>query len=294
MTADPPTGGAARAPLTLVTDDGLPIAATRFRARGVRRGVALVAPATGAPQHYYRPFAEHLASAGWDVLTWDWRGVAESRFGLSPRDPRLTMGAWGRHDLAAAIAWADRRADGLPVVVVGHSFGGQAVGLAPNADRIDALALVASQHGWLGHWPLRSRVGLCLLWYLAVPLVSTLLGRWPSSWLARGEDLPGGVAREWAAWCRSRDYHGAWEGHRRLRARVHALTFDDDPIAPPGAAAALLAEYAWSVATVHRHVAPLDVGVDAIGHFGFFREGRVPGLWRELLDFLEATPASAA
>lgn len=293
MNPDPETGGRLRAPLTLITDDGLPIGATRFRATRSRQGVALVAPATGAPQRFYRAFAEHLAAEGWDVLTWDWRGVGESRFGISPRDPRLTMDAWGRQDLAAAIAWADRRAQGQPVVLVGHSFGGQALGLAPNGHLVSTAVLVAAQHGWLGHWPLRARLQLLLLWHVVVPLVCALLGRWPASWFGKGEDLPSGVARQWARWCRSPRYLGDWGGHHRLRPAIHALTFADDPIAPQEAARALLAEYAGAASVVHRHVTPGEVGVERIGHFGFFRAGSVPDLWHELSATLERSPAPA-
>ena len=106
MKEDRSTGGAAVAAVTLLTDDGFPLAATRHKAAGRRKGVLLVAPATGVPQRYYAAFARYFAADGWDVLTWDWRGVADSRHGVSTRDPRLTMRSWGSEDLTAAIAWA--------------------------------------------------------------------------------------------------------------------------------------------------------------------------------------------
>jgi predicted alpha/beta hydrolase len=288
MSDDGRTGGAAVAPVTLVTDDGFPIAGTRFRSRGATRGVALVAPATGAPQRYYGAFARHLAGAGWDVLTWDWRGVADSRHGVSTRDPRLTMTAWARQDLAAAIDWAARRACGAPVVLVGHSFGGQAPGLAPNGSRLDGLVLVAAQDGWCGHWRASSRLGLELLWRVAVPSLATLLGRFPSSRLGLGEDLPAEVAHEWARWCRSPGYHGDWSGHGQLMLPILAWSFEDDRIAPRTAVEALLARYASAPAITHHHLDPGRDGGASIGHFGFFRAAVGIEFWDRTLTYMES------
>lgn len=269
------------AAVTLVTEDGFPLAGTRWLAEGEHRGVVLVAPATGAPQRFYQPFAAFVASHGFDVLTWDWRGIAESRHETRMRDPRLTMRAWGEQDLAAAIAWADRRlpADGR-VALVGHSFGGQALGLAPNATRVDRACLVAAQVGWHGHWPVPQRWMLSLLWRVAMPLTATVLGRFPSSRFGFGEDLPAGVAREWARWCRDPRYLRTWEGHARLDLPILALSFDDDPIAPRESCAALLRRYERAAA-VHEHRR-----AEGLGHFGFFREGRAPSLWSRVTDFL--------
>src|SRR5690606_30438732 len=126
------TGGGAVAGLTLVASDGFPVSATRLKATGPARGVMLVAPGIGFRQSYYADFAGHFAPRGWDVLTWDWRGTGSSRHGVSPRDPRLDLARWATEDLAAAIAWADRRSAGSRVILVGHSFGGHAVGLSHN------------------------------------------------------------------------------------------------------------------------------------------------------------------
>lgn len=291
MSGDRSTGGGSVAAVTLLTDDGFPLAATRHKAEGKRKGIMLVAPATGAPQRFYGAFARHFAGDGWDVLTWDWRGVADSRHGLSPRDPRLTMRAWGSEDLTAAIAWADRRAPGAPIVLVGHSFGGQAAGLARNGSRLDALILVAAQHGWLGHWPLLQQAMLLPWWWLVVPGLARVLGRLPSRHLGLGEELPAGVALEWARWCRSRDFLGQWQGHAALTMPILAYSFDGDLIAPRAAVTALLREYRNATTVEYHHVRRDADGRIPVRHFGFFRDGRVPALWQECARFLDARAA---
>ncbi len=270
------------APLTLVTEDGFPISGTRWLAQGSHRGVVLIAPATGVPQRFYNPFAGFLCGKGFDVLTWDWRGIGESRHDASHRDPRLRMRAWGEQDLTAAIAWADRSRGPGRIVFVGHSFGGQALGLAPNAGLVRRAAFIASQHGWLGNWPRYKQPALALFFHLAMPLAARILGHFPSSRVGLGEDLPEGVALEWARWCRSREYHGTWTGHAQLELPLLVLSFDDDPIAPERAAAALVAKYARARARhIHRPA-------EGLGHFGFFRAGRAPALWDEVAEFLLA------
>lgn len=274
------------APLTLVCEDGFPLAARRWRGLGTPRGVVLIAPATGVRQRYYAPFAAFLASRGFDVLTWDWRGIAESRHDAPWRDHRLTMRAWGERDLTAAIGWADRRAAGLPVLLVGHSFGGQALGLARNGDRVTRAVLVGAQHPWCGHWPLRLRWQLRLLWHILMPATAHVLGRFPSSRVGLGEDLPRGVALEWARWGRRPTALGDGAGHAVLTLPLLAFSLADDRVAPRRAVEALLAAYRGAAVT-HRHVVPESVGRAAIGHFGFFREGTVPGLWKDAAAFLE-------
>jgi predicted alpha/beta hydrolase len=61
----------------------------------------------------------------------------------------------------------------------------------------------------------------------------------------------------------------------------------DDPFAPPGAVDALHGQYGsrkqqrWSIA-------PEELGAPQIGHFGFFRPGITPTLWRDVADWLAA------
>jgi predicted alpha/beta hydrolase len=278
-TASFPTANPAA--VTLVTEDGYPLAGTRWLAQGDRKGVVLVAPGTGAPRHYYRRFAEFIAERGFDTLCWDWRGIGGSRLDGSLRDSRLSMRAWGEQDLAAAISWAARRCDDGRIALVGHSFGGLALGLAPNAHLVDRAVFIGAQHGWLGHWPWSLRLPLGLLWQLLMPLSARVLGRFPSSWLGLGEDLPGGVARDWAHWSARRAALGTWSGHAALNIPILSLSFEHDRFAPRAAVEALLREYSHALVT-HEH--QLD---DSGDHFGFFRQSSDSLLWTRVATFLE-------
>lgn len=273
--------------MTIPATDGFALGATEFRAAAPAAGRAvLIAPATGVRRRLYQPFAAYLATQGFHVLTWDWRGTGGSR----PPDLRgfpASMTTWATRDLAGAIEWATQTYPGHRLYAVGHSFGGQAVGLAPNAQRLAGLVTVAAPSGYWGHWPRGRRWMLAALWYTAMPALTALLGYFPGRRLGLGEDLPAGVAHEWARWCRTPAYLGDYTLHRRFARPLLALSFTDDPFAPPRAVRALHREYAAARLT-ERVVAPHQVGATRLGHTGFFAAGRAPELWAEVAAWLRA------
>jgi predicted alpha/beta hydrolase len=183
------------------------------------------------------------------------------------------------------------------VLLVGHSFGGQALGLAPSGDQLSGVLTVGAQLGWYGHWPTRpARLRLLATWSVAVPVLTALYGYLPG-WAGTVEDLPAGVAREWAAWCRSPGYlidlvTDAEARFASVEAPATVLAILDDDYAPAPAVRAFAA--LLPRATV-RQVGPADAGTDHIGHFGFFRP-RCRALWSDAAEQLRTwatTPAEA-
>lgn len=292
--------------------DGRLLAAQWFEPPAVLgvRAVAVIGSATAVPASYYRHFAEWLARRGYAVLSFDYRGIAASREALRPgEDVRLRD--WARLDMAAALHAADKRrrteeADQggqLGLLWVGHSLGGNSVGLVPGfEEKVDALLGVAAQVAYLGHWSGIARLQAWLFFYLMLPMAVRLFGHAPGRMLGpRAENLPAGAALEWAAWgrrpgflfgdeslARERSYH-------RFNGTVHLWSITDDHLFGPAAAVDALAGH-FSVATVRRHVvSPADLGVAKIEHFGPFRRDLGARLWPRLLKPIEAaTPRLAA
>jgi predicted alpha/beta hydrolase len=270
--------------VTVPATDGFELGATEFGDAAQAERVVLIAPATGVRRRLYRPFAEFLAGRGFGVVTWDWRGTGDSR-PKSMRGFHATMRDWGERDLGGVIAWASARYPRAKLMAVGHSFGGQSVGLAPNRDRVRALVTVAAQSGYWGHWPRPHKYMYAALWHVAMPLATRLAGYFPARLFQLGEDLPAGVALEWARWCRTPSYLGDWSGHEAFTAPILAIGFADDAFAPPRAVDALHAEYG-SRHQARLHIAPQKGGPRRIGHFGFFRPNVVPTLWRDVAGWL--------
>jgi predicted alpha/beta hydrolase len=282
--------------------DGFELAATLYEPPpGAGRNVAdvantavLINSATAVRRRYYDAYARHLAGEGFTVVTYDYRGIGGSRPRSLARFPaRLCQ--WAEEDQGGALDWIAASLHPRKLLVVGHSVGGQIVGMAPGNQRIAGLVGVAAQNGYWGHWPFPSRYRLALRWYLAVPLASHIFGYVPG-WMGIKEDLPGGVAREWAEWCRRPDF--LFEGHEERRRGFErfarpflAYSFADDDYAPRAAVESLLDAYR-DARVDHRHVTPREVGAPAIGHFGFFRESFRETLWRESAAWLTAQAAA--
>ena len=274
---------AAAESIAIQTADGMTLRGSLHRTSGDH--ALIINSAMGVKRRYYDAFAAYAAERGVSVVTYDYRGIGESR----PRSVRgfpATMTDWGTLDIPAVIAWTKRELRPRTISMMGHSAGGQLIGLAPNAAAIDRIVLVASQSGSYRLWPPFKREALGTFWFV-MPLVSRIVGYFPSPLFGLGsENLPHGVASEWSRWGRSRDYlfdfHDA-SGYEALRVPLLAWSFADDQYAPRVAVESLLTHY--TAATIdHRHVEPRG-----IKHFGFFRRALGGALWDETVDWL-ATP----
>ena len=269
--------------ISLAAEDGYRLSATLYGERSSK--AVLILPATGVPQGYYAKFAAWLGGRGFQVLTFDYRGIGKSLSG-SVRGMRARMRDWALLDAAATVRYLDSFSK---ISIVGHSFGGQALGLLPR-ERIAAALVVGSQSGYWRNWPPLGRAWMWPVTHFMLPGLAHLLGYFPGSRLGFGEDLPKGVAIEWASWCRNPTYLvGALrveDAYARFAAPLRAYAFSDDPFGPLPAVRKLLELYPASRAEV-RHLTPADLGVPRIGQFGLFREPFRDTLWREAHEWLE-------
>lgn len=272
--------------LSLPARDGVCLAATFFRPATPNGVAILVNSGTGIPRQFYGAFASHLAQRGFAVLTYDYRGIGGSQ---APAD--ATMEQWGGIDQPSMVDHLATLAPGTTRALIGHSFGGQVLGLADNIGEIDAAVLICAQSGHWRHWPPgRRRLRMLALWWLLIPGLTALTGRFPGSWIGTA-DLPAGIARSWARWGRSPHYVCDASG-KALRPHndevafpLRWMSFSDDPIAPLSAVEALRPYYSRAEVERH-HLSPADVGTETVGHFGFFRKSMLRKPWDEIADWL--------
>lgn len=279
-------------PVTLRCRDGVTLRGHVWRAaRAEPLGIVIVNPATGVPARFYHRYARFLAAEGFDVLTYDYRGIGLSK-------PKRLRGCgyrwrdWGEKDCDAAILFARGLHADAPLMIVGHSIGGFLPGLAPNGDRIDRMLTVGAQYAWWGDYAPRQRLALFLKWHVAMPALTALLRYFPGQRLGWLEDLPAGVAFEWAfrakRFERNHPRPERADALRRMgavRARILAISLSDDPIGTPPAIRRTLGYYrnAMKAAVL---LAPSDYGRAAIGHFELFRADHADGFWRDSLLWL--------
>jgi predicted alpha/beta hydrolase len=268
--------------------DGFSLGATLYEPDAeTSRAVFTVNAATAVPQYFYRHFAAYLAGQGYAVVTYDYRGTGESR----PEDLRgfeAQMQDWALLDMAGVVDWVEMSYRPQRLFHVGHSFGGQTAGLLPNGGQIDAMVTVSAQSGY---WRLQGgnqKVMVALHAYLTLPVLSHIFGYMPWSKLGSGEDLPQGVALEWARWCRQPGYllddsSLPLARYREFAAPILAYSFEDDDWGSHRAVAAMMQAYRQ---VTQRHIAPAQVGLQKIGHLGYFRPA-AKRLWQETVQWLE-------
>jgi predicted alpha/beta hydrolase len=274
---------------TFSAADGFRLAGGHFRSETPAKALVLIASATAVPRQYYSKFARYLAERGFDALTFDYRGIGGSRPASLAGFP-ARMRDWALLDLRAAADFATERAEGKPLFFVGHSFGGQALGLLPNSAKVSRAVFVASQIGYWRLFPFPENYRIFMMLNFAGPMVAHTLGYIPG-WLGTGEDLPKNVFLEWASWCMRPDYlfdDETLEERKNFpnyRGALYGIGISDDKWAPPVAVERLLGHYTGTKAE-HITVRPDDIGVRALGHFGFFREIGRDKLWPLAADWL--------
>ena len=260
----------------------------------------LINAATGVAASYYSRYAAYLAHHGFLVLTYDYRGIGASR-PPSLRDLRATKHDWGALDCDAAIQTLRQQAPELPMMAVCHSIGGFALGLAPSATRIQRTLFVGCQYAyWQDYRPL-VRLPMWLNWHVVMPILTKLFGYFPGKRLGWLEDLPSGVAMEWATRLHPsfhRRYHRL--DHARppaaeselearmgaLHAEILAIADDRDPFATLSATRRLLNYFPRSERQFVQ-IRPRHLGLPKLGHFGFFHDRFRESLWPQSLRWLQ-------
>jgi predicted alpha/beta hydrolase len=288
--------------VSVAAADGYRLAAQLWHPpeRNAPRAVAVINAGAGVSQRYYGRFAEHLAAAGIATLTYDYRGIGGSR-PSSLAGFAASVEQWGSADFSSVLEFAARRYSGCRRVVIGHSVGGFVTGFATNCALVDQLLLVGAHTGYWRDYAPRARPWMYLLWHAFMPMAASLIGYFPGRALRLGDDLPAGVAKEWANrrrgefWWNLRTPSGEPDAARRdellgrflqLRARTLALRFTDDAFATRSAVERLLSLYANAEAEVVA-LGPGDAAGHPIGHFGFFRARMRTSLWPRVVAWLQ-------
>ena len=279
-------------PFRLRCADGRELAAHWFAA-AVRRMVLLINPATGFPQTFYFKLAQYAAMRGYDALVYDYRGMGAS----APADlasETSRMSDWGLLDMRSALATAAERAQGAPVATLGHSVGGQFLGLLKNHALARAHVQIATS---VGYWPWEAAPFRYLAWWfwrVHGPAMLALKGYVPTGGGWSGLPLPRAVYEEWRRWCLRPTHFGpdlttylSDNVFAEIRAPVLSVGFTDDPIATRRTVEELN-RFFPNVARETRWYTPADAGAKRIGHEGFFASRHRDTLWRWVLDWIDA------
>ena len=274
--------------LTIPACDGFSLAVTRYLpAQNPTNTVVVISSATAVPQRYYKHFATFLAEQGYTAVTYDYRGVAGSK-PTSLRGFTANARDWALLDMTGVIEWVQNVERPQRLFLVGHSYGGQTAGLLPNADSVAAMVTMSSQSG---HWRLQGgnqKWPVFLHVHFTFPVLCSLFGYMPWSKFGSAEDLPKGVALDWARWCRQPGYllddeSLPLERYQQFQAPVLAYSIDDDDWGTARSVDAMMHAYPN---LTRRHIVPQEHGLSALGHFGYFRP-KSKAFWPDIVTWLE-------
>lgn len=233
-------------------------------------------PALGVAARHYEPLAEALAAHRIAVFLHEWRGNGSS----SLRPSRECN--WGYRellleDLAASRAALCAHAREAPLIVGGHSLGGQLAccHAALSPDGIARLWLVASGTPYWRTFPAPRRYALPLA-YRFLPWLARRLGTLPGRRLGFGGTEARGLIRDWARVGLTHHYAAAGlpseleTGMASLDVAATGVVLADDWLAPESSMQALLAKLGGPRKDIHR-LARAQLGTRA-DHFAWMKQ----------------------
>ena len=266
------------------------VAATFFTPTNPRASIVISA-AMGVTQKFYMPFAQWLATQGYAVVTYDYRGMGLSA-PPSLRNFDMSISDWAQGDVAAIIDTAKSRAPSIPLFILGHSLGAQIIGMVPNRQLIAGMIIVASGSGYWRETSPPTKRNSPWLWYLLAPALTPLFGYFPGKKINVIADIPRGVIEQWRRWCMQPEYLLGVESatlrqdYANIRIPMLCISFTDDEMMSASSTAALLRYYSHADVQ-HLRFVPKDLDEHRIGHFGFFRSQLECKLWPKTTAWLE-------
>ncbi|MCW8040410.1 MULTISPECIES: alpha/beta fold hydrolase [Acinetobacter] len=270
--------------LNITCKDGYRLSARFYAAQTKQHEYpVLICPATGITKQFYNNFASWLSEQGYDVLVFDFRGIGDSLHGpLSKSTASIVQ--WGQLDIPAAVDTLLQKASAAQVILLGHSAGGQLLGIVPNYEKVAKVVAVSGSTGHVKGLKGRTKILAPLMFKGIFPIARYTLGYGPTNAIGMGENLPKDVAREWAQFCSKPGYVMNAIGktvhkdfHHEIQAPITALWSSDDEIATRANVKDLLRMYP-NASTAMIELKPSEYGHKGIGHMLMFKKSH-QNLW---------------
>lgn len=266
--------------IDIFTEDNYRIVGNHFKPEKTDNKIVLINCATGIKQSFYFKYANFLCSSGFDVITYDYRGIGSSKHKVL-KGFKASMTDWADKDFTALSNYINEKFPTYKKILIGHSFGGNSIGLSKNANSFDAYVTIASQHGYWKNFNLIYQPVLLWVFYIIMPILSKVFGYFPSRVKQLGEKLPKGVADDWITLITKKksiieltDKTGNY--YETITKPMLMISLNDDQMAPKKAVDNLQKIYKnASIKRVHITAQKNN----PIGHLNFFRKQFELDLW---------------
>lgn len=270
--------------------DQFELSATLYKPE-VLKAAVMIAPATGIKKSFYNSFATHLAENGYGVICFDNRGIGDSIHG-SLNAGNASLVTWGTLDMPAILEKLKSTFPNTSYHLIGHSAGGQLIGLMENYADIKSFCNIAASSGSIQNMRYPFKLKAYLLLNVFIPISNALFDHGKAQWFGMGQPLPKVVGSQWRKWCSGRGYAAMDFGqaiqkhwYDDIKAPSQWVYATDDDIANLDNVKEMIRIYSKSNAVIIK-LDPKELDRKEIGHMKFF-SSKNKDLWGRVLKFLE-------
>jgi predicted alpha/beta hydrolase len=279
----------------LHTQDGLKLAGMLFTCSNPK-AIIQFNSATAVLKEFYISFAKALQEDNFSVLLYEYRGIGESKPKTGLKDCGYQYTDWAKYDMAAALNFCVSRFPSIPLLWMGHSVGGQMIGLVPNLhNRVKAMLTVNTGSGYGGNMNFKNRMRNIYFFEIIRPISLLFFGYGKLKQIGLMEDIPKNIYNDWRKWCSVPEYFfnpkfskniEGIEGFQNLNFPVEVYTAIDDEIATKKNVESFWQFIRSKQAINFNWLNPKDYNVSSIGHFDLFRKKNKEALWPIVINKL--------
>ncbi len=268
------------------TKDGRSITVTSYPSTRPDANNMIIAPAVEVVQKDYEKFAIHFQQLGYNVVTFDYRGIGDSAPDFL-KDFEAGLQQWAVQDTDAVIRFVRTAFPNKELIYIGHGIGGELIGLAQASQYVNKLGLISSSLSCKKYWSWRGKLKMTIL-NSAARLSNKWFGYFPGTRLGMRRDLPKGVMSELANW--SENPNGLFDlfpenNYRKLEVPLFAFSFSNDWMTPDKAVRKLLS-YFSSACITWFHLHPEELGLNGKKNYCFFETQLQASTWQILERWL--------
>ncbi len=278
--------------VTITCTDGYSLSGRFYQSKqSTEQLPILICPATGITQGFYHNFSEWLSEQSFNVMVFDFRGIGQSLHGPL-RESNASIQDWGQLDIPAAIDLLLNKTQQEKVTLLGHSAGGQLLGIVPNYDKVAQVISISGSTGHVKGLKGRTKRMAPVMFNLIFPVSSLIKGYGATNFLGMGENLPKNVAKQWAQFCSKPGYVINAIGktifddyHSEIQCPITVYWSSDDEIATEANVKDLLRLYP-NAQTDMIELRPQEHGHKAIGHMLMFKKSH-QNLWSKITQTIQ-------
>ena len=276
--------------LILSTSDHIPLSVKVFEPEISNGKLLLINSATGVKQQIYFSFSKYFAENGFTVITYDYRGIGESK----PKKMRgfdASMRTWGTVDFTTLTDFIQIEYPTYTKFSLGHSVGALILGMNDYSKNFEKFIFVGTQDAYIGNLTFSVAATALLGFGFALPVMTHFFGYFPAHRFGLGESLPKGVAFDWQTLIlnqksTSKLYEKiGGNSSKDLNQEAFIIHAEDDTWVTQKGMTNLLNNVYPNMKTTYREIKTSESEKGEIGHVNFFRSFN-KNLWKIVLDEL--------